>query len=217
MAVMMFIMQPMYLPWVGIFKAINDCSTFVFYDDVQFEKQSWQCRNRIRSDAKDFTYLRVPVGKPHLGTLIKDVPIVEPDFWREHLDLIARAYESEPYTKQTLNLLREFYKGNWSMLSGLNICLTKAISRYIGLNTDFRVSSDYKFEGGKSEKLANICKNFGETEYLAAIGSKDYLDLGAFKGIEVKWLDITPPSKLSIVDYLCRYSPSEIRNIIKSL
>ena len=37
-----FITQPTYLPWIGIFKAIDLADTFVFYDDVQFERKSWQ-------------------------------------------------------------------------------------------------------------------------------------------------------------------------------
>ena len=44
--VTLFITQPTYLPWVGIFKAISLSETYIFYDDQQFVRHSWHNRNR---------------------------------------------------------------------------------------------------------------------------------------------------------------------------
>ena len=44
---MIAISQPTYLPWVGYFALIDSCKKFVFLDDVQFDRRSWQQRNRI--------------------------------------------------------------------------------------------------------------------------------------------------------------------------
>ena len=46
------IMQPTYLPWVGYFDLIQKADVFVFLNDVQFAKQSWQVKNRIKSQGK---------------------------------------------------------------------------------------------------------------------------------------------------------------------
>ena len=43
------IMQPTYLPWIGYFKLIKSVEKFVFLDDVQINKRSWQQRNEILS------------------------------------------------------------------------------------------------------------------------------------------------------------------------
>ena len=43
------ISQPTYLPWLGYFDLIDQVDRFVVLDNVQFEKQSWQQRNRIKS------------------------------------------------------------------------------------------------------------------------------------------------------------------------
>ena len=40
------IMQPTFLPWVGYFDLIDQVDTFVFLNDVQFQKQTWQHRNK---------------------------------------------------------------------------------------------------------------------------------------------------------------------------
>ena len=41
------IMQPNYLPYPGYFNLISSVDKFIILDTAQFEKQSWQSRNRI--------------------------------------------------------------------------------------------------------------------------------------------------------------------------
>jgi len=53
------IMQPTYLPWMGYFGMIDIADMFVFYDDVQFEKQSWQQRNKIKTPSGETMWLSV--------------------------------------------------------------------------------------------------------------------------------------------------------------
>ena len=43
------ISQPTYLPWQGYFGLIDFVDEFVFLENVQFVKRSWQQRNRIKS------------------------------------------------------------------------------------------------------------------------------------------------------------------------
>ena len=43
------ISQPTYLPRIGYFDLVDQVNTFVFLDTVQFEKQSWQQRSRIKT------------------------------------------------------------------------------------------------------------------------------------------------------------------------
>ena len=54
------IMQPTYLPWPGYFDLMDQSDIFVFLDYVQFDKRSWQQRNRIKSAAGE-QMLTVPV------------------------------------------------------------------------------------------------------------------------------------------------------------
>lgn len=41
------IMQPTYLPWSGYFNLISSVDIFVFLDDIQFNRRSWQTCNRV--------------------------------------------------------------------------------------------------------------------------------------------------------------------------
>ena len=42
--------QPAYLPWLGYFDKIRRADRFVYLDTVQFQKQSFQNRNKIRTE-----------------------------------------------------------------------------------------------------------------------------------------------------------------------
>ena len=45
------IRQPGYLPNIGFFKKIQSSDIFVFLDDVQFSKDSFDNRNQIKSNS----------------------------------------------------------------------------------------------------------------------------------------------------------------------
>jgi hypothetical protein len=226
-----FITQPTYLPWIGIFKAIDFCDNFVFYDDVQFEKQSWQQRNKIASPNKgeSFMYIRVTVQKHHLSTAIKDIRVKNVEFYTEHLKLIRDIYSKSSYTSEVLGVLLEVYSQNYTSLADLNINLIKKISSYIGIKTNFVRSKDLNTSGNKNNRLINMCKKFSTDTYLSPVGSKDYLDISLFNksGIKVKFLDFGHPiypqgkndffSYLSIVDMLVNVGPIVSRRIISDI
>lgn len=85
-------MQPTYLPWAGYFHLIGTVDKFVFLDDVQFERRSWQSRNRILLEGREH-YLTVPVRKASRSELIKNIAIDNDQEWRKrHLQLLRQAY-----------------------------------------------------------------------------------------------------------------------------
>ena len=42
--------QPCYIPWLPFFEKIKKSDIFVFLDDVQYQKNGWQNRNKIRTN-----------------------------------------------------------------------------------------------------------------------------------------------------------------------
>ena len=81
------IMQPTYLPWPGYFSLIKNVKNFVFLDDVQFERRSWQCRNylKIQNKAK-----------------ILSVPTKNKGNYNQNINKIKIDYESN-WQKTSLN------------------------------------------------------------------------------------------------------------------
>ena len=50
------IMQPYFLPYIGYYQLINAVDIFVYYDDVNFIKQSWINRNRILLNGSEYLF-----------------------------------------------------------------------------------------------------------------------------------------------------------------
>ena len=46
------IMQPYFLPYIGYWQLINAVDTFTIYDNIQFTKKGWLRRNNILIDGK---------------------------------------------------------------------------------------------------------------------------------------------------------------------
>ncbi len=91
------IAQPTYLPWLGYFDLLDQVDKFVLLDTVQFEKQSWQQRNRIKTPT-GLMWLTVPVVfRGRLGQRIVDVEIREPEFCRDHLRAVELNYRRAPF------------------------------------------------------------------------------------------------------------------------
>ena len=107
------IMQPTYLPWAGYFELIDNCDLFIFFDDVQFVKKSWQQRNKIKTP-KGELLLTVPVlTKGKRGQLIKDVHINNDLSWRsKHLVSIESNYQRAPFYKEHIESIRRIYSQN---------------------------------------------------------------------------------------------------------
>ena len=90
--------QPMYLLWLGLFHKIAISDVYVYLDNVQFEKNSFSNRNRIKS-AQEPIWLTVPVLlKNHLKKTIKEIQIDNSRDWRrKHWKSIYLNYKKAPY------------------------------------------------------------------------------------------------------------------------
>ena len=69
------ISQPTFLPWSGYFGLIDYVNQFIFLDDVQFDKRSWQQRNYIYLDNKNYLLTLPVISKGKFYQKIKDVKI----------------------------------------------------------------------------------------------------------------------------------------------
>lgn len=171
------IMQPTYLPWVGYFDLINRSDIFVFFDDVQFVKRSWQQRNRIILNGQE-KMLSIPVlSKGKFKQNINETMADDSQNWKNsHLSTIKLAYSKHPYGKEVIALIERCYNESSSNLSDINTTFIIEISREIGLDTKFLLSSNLKSLGRKSDYLLSICKELESSTYLSAAGSKEYIE-----------------------------------------
>lgn len=170
------ICQPTYLPWMGYFDLIDQVEAFVLLDDVQFEKQSWQQRNRIKTPL-GLQWLTVPVMfRGRLGQLIKDVEVRDIHFWRDHCRAIELNYRRAPFFDSYFEkLVLGLSCPNTTLLADLNIRLMEWFMRTFGIKTPMILSSSLSQPGRRTERLVNICKSLGAERYVSPLGSAAYL------------------------------------------
>jgi hypothetical protein len=171
------IAQPTYLPWLGYFDLLDQVDTFVLLDTVQFEKQSWQQRNRIKTPT-GLLWLTVPVVfRGRLGQRIVDVEIREADFWRDHLRAVELNYRRAPFFAEYFPVLSELLPSASSgqRLAELNLGLLRWLAAALGIKTPIVRSSELAVDGKRTHLLAEICGFLGATTYISPLGSADYL------------------------------------------
>src|SRR6202040_3775048 len=98
--------QPAYLPWLGYFDRIARSDKFVYLDNVQFERNSFINRNRIKTPHGPI-WLTIPVRlKEHFNRTIADIEIdAQQDWKRKHLRSIEQNYRRAPdFTKKLARL-----------------------------------------------------------------------------------------------------------------
>lgn len=170
------IAQPTYLPWLGYFDLIDQVDAFVILDNVQFEKQSWQQRNRIKTPS-GLQWLTVPVVfRGRFGQLIQDVEIRGPGFTRNHLRAIELNYRRAPYFANYFEELSPRLRcAEHCRLLDLNLALIEWFMGLLDIHTPILLASSLGQTGKRTELLANICACLGAEEYLSPIGSAAYL------------------------------------------
>lgn len=226
----LFMTQPTYLPWVGIFKAIALSDTYVFYDDTQFVRHSWQNRNRVLDPIKrEAVMLTVPVAKHNRETAILDMKVADPGFYVDHVSKLRAWYKRAPFLEPTLDVLMDVYSKRHTRLVDLTAGLTMALARHLGLSASYRYAHEFDIHGDKYTRPLAFARSLGSPVYLSGERARDYTNVGAFveSGIKIEFLRFTHPEYkqrcepfipyLSIVDMLINIGPQESAAIIESI
>jgi hypothetical protein len=172
------IMQPTFNPWIGYFDLIDSVDTFVFLDNVQLEKRSWQVRNKIKSNN-----LELLISIPIIKTASRDNTLlcnaeVSSDKWTEKiLKTIRYSYSKSMYYEDIYPFISDLVNDkNDKVLSKYNTNIIETISNKIGIETNFiNASKLANLSGIKDDLLLSICKELKCEEYISPQGSSKYL------------------------------------------
>jgi hypothetical protein len=225
-------MQPTYLPWAGYFNLISAAKHFVFLDDVQFEKSSWQNRNRLLLDGAA-KYISVPTQRRSLAQLLNDIATDEQQNWRrKHIAMIQQIYGRHPFGKDVIALVSTHLADkSANLLSDINISIIQSCSERLEIDVEMHRASDLNIEGLRSERLISISRHFGCMTYLSPIGAREYLELdGSFASsspIELKYQEYSPQrypqhrfegwvSHLSIIDVVANIGWNAAAKYVRS-
>lgn len=177
--------QPQFLPWLGYLDKIDQADLFIVLDTVQFKKNEWQNRNRIRT-ATGWQWLTVPVLQ-RFGQRIDEVRINPTAAWRaQHLRAIEMHYARAPYRDRYLPELRGLYERKWVKLCELNVALIRWLLEAYGIATPVRLASEWPAREEPTDRLADLCRAVRATSYLAGPGAGQYLDKPRFEASGVR-------------------------------
>ena len=224
------IMQPTFLPWAGYFNLAWQSDVFVFLDDVQFARRSWQTRNRILHQGKEL-FINVPVRKAAQSAPIAAIDIAYETPWQEKLDKTLRQsypllFDGDALPGECHELL---FRQRHEHLSELNMALIEALAKWLDIDCRFMRASELQCGGKRSAHLAEICHAVGATEYLSPQGSRTYLEEDRFSdtsGLALRYQSFQPSpypqsasadfiSHLSMIDVLGQQGADFARSYIQ--
>ena len=184
--------QPMFVPWLGLFEQIKLAETYVHYDDVKRPGGgSFMTRVQIKTE-KGTQWLTAPIDKGRSGWLLSETCLVADRAWRDrHLAFVRQSYRHAEHFDLMCELADQIYAYPRDDLAGFNQHTIELIATWLGLEADFQVSSKLSIPGASSQRVVDVCKHFGATEYITGHGALGYLDHELFEasGIGVSYID----------------------------
>lgn len=213
-----------YLPWLRYFHKIASCDTFVVLDNIQFNKNGWQNRNKIKTSNGAFT-LTVPVVHK-FQQVLSEVQIDSKQPWRrKHWGTLQSNYQKSPYFKDHELFFCQLYERSWERLNDLNYEILFYLLKVLGIRTRVIRSSELALKGEGTERLVGICKEVGARTYLTgSYAAQVYLDPTLFEqeGTQVLFQEFECPHypqlypeigfipELSIIDLLFNCGPKSL-------
>ena len=193
--------QPQYLPWLGYFDKMDRADVFVLLDDVQYKKNEWQNRNKIRN-VRTSQWLTVPVLY-RFGQKINEVRINNKDNWRgKHYKSIETNYSRAPHFGKYAAFFRHSFEREWEKLEDVNFHFIEYLKEALGIKTVLARSSSFSVKGRSTSKLVNLCKKLKADTYISGAGGREYLDAELFRknGIKLEFQDYAHPAYKQVYD-----------------
>lgn len=221
------VMQPTFLPWLGYFALMASADIFVFLEDVQFSKQSWQSRNRVAGPNGEIL-LSLPIARKPSKPLISEAQISNPGFGSAMLPRIGGGLGKAPFWPVVRTLLDRGFERAEHGLAALNIGLIEDVSACLGLTTRFFRSSVLDPDtSSRSNRLSALCAATQADTYLSPVGAAGYLaEDRPFDGgpTRLRFQNFTHPTYeqgrlefrpyMSVIDALAWIGPDRTRALI---
>ena len=210
------VLQSNYIPWKGYFDLINQADEFIIYDEMQYTKNDWRNRNKIKTISGN-EWLTIPVRIESLHQKINETKIFDSKWSKKHIATLQTNYGKSKCFKETKDFVFDLYNqtSNLSLLSEVNYVFIKSICEYLKINTRISLSTNYNLIEGKTERLVDLCLQTNASHYISGPSAKNYIDEKLFieNNINIQWMDysgykeyqqINPPFEhgVSILDLI---------------
>jgi len=188
--------QPAYLPWLGLLHKAALSDVFVLVDNVQFEKDSYINRNRLRSP-EGWRWLTVPVAsKGHLAATIEHLRVMQGPWQRKHWTAFKMFYAKTPYFKGHGSFLERTYQRKWEFLVDLCEDMLRYLFEAFEIRPKLLRASTLGIEGYKTDYVLELCRKTDASTFVFGALGRNYADVERFKkeGIRAVFQDYCHPT-----------------------
>ena len=220
--------QPYYFPWLGYFEKILKADVFVLLDDVQYEKNNFYNRNKIKT-ANGASWITIPVIYKNRINLM-DITIDNKQKWqKKHFDSIFFSYKKAPFFKEHEEfLVKTFKEERWEKLIDINNYTLTYLINALEIETPIKYASNLGIKSTATKRLVDITTIVGADTYLSGSSGKNYMELDLFEeeNLQIIYQDYHSPEysqlgigfepNMCILDLLLNHGPKSKEIILSS-
>jgi hypothetical protein len=214
------ILQSNYIPWKGYLDIVGMVDEFIIYDEVQYTKNDWRNRNKIKTP-QGVQWITIPVYQKSLSQKINETEVADAKWAARNWNTIRTNYSRAPFFKTFSGTFEEFYRTTtMKNLSAINVFLLRLVCEQLGIRTKIRDSSDFSLSGDPTQRLVQVCQQANANVYLSGPSARNYLEEEYFQqaNIAIEWMDYSgypeypqqfPPfsHQVSIIDLIFNTGP----------
>jgi hypothetical protein len=171
-----------HLIWLGLLDKISQANAFILCDTMQFKKEYFEHRNKIRT--KDGWQWIIVSVEDDTHKPMKEIKISNNRPWkRKYLNSIKQNYSKAPYYNQLFPIIEEIINKNHTHLIDLNKELLNLFLKWYGIKPEIIMLSDLNIDNNlkSTDLLIEMAKKSNADVFLAGPSGKDYIKQDKFK------------------------------------
>ena len=222
------IMQPYFMPYIGYFQLMKAVDKYVIYDDVNYIKRGWANRNNILVNGKNRMFT-VTLKKASSNKQFNDI-VIGDDF-KKLMKTLQMHYSKAINFERTMVLMERIIAFSDKRLAAFIANSFQEILNYLSIDTEILMSSgiakDNSLRG--KDKIMHICKILDADVYYNAIGGQELYDKEEFRehGITLNFVEPIIQSYpqlhvnefipyLSMIDILMNNTKDDVNKLLDS-
>ncbi len=168
------IMQPYFFPYIGYWQLIHAADVFVIYDDGKFIKGGWIGRNRILGQDGKPKLINLDIASKSPNRRINELQRqISAYHIKNMLCNLHFVYHKAPHYAEAMRVIEPILLDEEPDLVRYLTKQLKSVAAYLGIDTEFRLSSEVSKEGLEyvEDKVFRICRHFGINDYINPSGA----------------------------------------------
>lgn len=221
--------QPNFFPTLKIINKLVNSDKVVFLNDVQFVRNDIQNRIKLRNFQKpinEFWY-SCSVKKGSSRKKINCVEVSDYKYLKDNfISTLYNLYRFSPYYNHILDYVNGVFSKEFVLISDFNIYAMKSLLDFLNIKKQYICSDTLSIsdELTKDDRLIEIVKVVGGTEYISGLGGKNYINESKFidNKIKLKWhkwvipkgIEINNWNEISFLDFVARYGFNRFKDYL---